>query len=29
MRDVIDALATANFRVSDALVQEVLRQAGE
>jgi predicted nucleic acid-binding protein len=29
VRGIIDALAAANFRVSDALVQEVLRQAGE
>jgi predicted nucleic acid-binding protein len=29
VRDIIDALAAANFRVSDVLVQEVLRQAGE
>ncbi len=29
VRDIIDALVAANFRVADALVQEVLRQAGE
>lgn len=29
VRDIIDALAAANFRVSDTLVQEILRQAGE
>jgi predicted nucleic acid-binding protein len=27
--DVLDALRAAHFRVSDALIQEVLRQAGE
>lgn len=29
VRDVIDALVAANFRVSNALLREVLRQAGE
>ena len=29
VRDVIDALVTVNFHVSDSLVQEVLRKAGE
>ena len=29
VRDTIDVLLTANFRISDALVQEVLRRAGE
>lgn len=29
VRDLLDALVMANFRVSDGLVQEVLRQAGE
>ena len=29
VRDVVDVLRTSNFRVSDALVQEVLRRAGE
>jgi uncharacterized protein len=29
VRDVVDALIAADFRVSDELVQEVLRRAGE
>jgi len=29
VRELVDVLMTANFRVSDALVQEVLRRAGE
>jgi uncharacterized protein len=29
VRDIIDALIATNFRVSDELVQEVLRRAGE
>jgi predicted nucleic acid-binding protein len=29
VRGVLDALLAANFRISDALVREVLRQAGE
>jgi predicted nucleic acid-binding protein len=29
VRDMLDLLITANFRISDALVQEVLRRAGE
>lgn len=29
VRQVIEALVAANFRVSDALIQEVLQQAGE
>jgi predicted nucleic acid-binding protein len=29
VRDIVDALIVANFRVSDALVQEVLKRAGE
>jgi len=29
VRDVVDALIAANFRVSDALVHDVLRRAGE
>jgi predicted nucleic acid-binding protein len=29
VRDVLDALRAAGFRVSDALIQEILRRAGE
>ena len=29
VRDAIDVLLAANFRISDALVQEVLHRAGE
>jgi predicted nucleic acid-binding protein len=29
LRDVLDDLAAAQFRISDALVQDALRRAGE